>query len=125
MFAAHQITWFEGHQVGGQGGARTKETHPYNYDPFTTWLGSETPDGSAYTDHLFTWGPAKHDRLCEKHFGNAGQHWANREPEAIEAFLRDYLEAPRLVLCEIQEQCNQSSGFPCWFFSYRKNKEAA
>ena len=47
-----------------------------------------------------------------------------RDTDKIEAFLRDYLDAPELVLCEVQEHCNQATGFPCWFFAYRKTPAA-
>lgn len=99
---------------------RTKLTHPYNYDPFTTWRGPGEPDGSVYTDRLFQWGHEKHDKLCMKHFGDRGQYWGHRDTDKIEAFLRDYLDSPDLVLCEIQEHCNQATGYPCWYFAYRK-----
>ena len=98
---------------------RTKATHPYNYDPFTTWRGPGEPDGCVYTDRLYQWDNEKHDRLCMKHFGDRGQYWGHREPEKIQAFLRDYVDAPDLVLCEVQEHCNQATGYPCWYFAYR------
>jgi len=105
---------------------RTKATHPYNYDPFTMWRGPIEPDGCVYTDRIFQWDHKKHDTLCMKHFGDRGQYWYQRDTEKIEAFLRDYLDAPELVLCEVQEHCNQATGYPCWYFAYRKtpNTEA-
>lgn len=99
---------------------RTKATHPYSYDPFTVWRGRGKPEGGVYTDRLFQWDYKKHDALCIKHFGNRGQYWDQREPAKIQAFLRDYLGAPELVLCEVQEHCNQATGYPCWYFAYRK-----
>jgi hypothetical protein len=99
---------------------RTKFSHPYNYDPFTMWSGKDTPDGSVYTDRLYQWDPKKHDDLCTKHFGNCGQYWDYRSVDKIQDFLRDYLDAPELKLCEVQEHCNQATGYPLWFFSYRK-----
>lgn len=100
-------------------GVRTKATHPYSYDPFTMWRGPVEPDGSVYTDRLMQWDNKKHDELCLKHFGDTGQYWSQRRTGQIQEFLRDYLDAPNLVLCEVQEHCNQSNGFPCWYFSYR------
>ena len=102
-------------------GIRTKYSHPYSYDPFVVWRGTEKPDGSVYTDRLFQWDSQKHNMLCMKHFGNQGQHWSERDASKIEAFLRDYLDAPNLVLCEVQEHCNHGSGFPCWYLAFRKN----
>lgn len=120
MLSAKDMDWLTGEEVGAAPGRRTKASHPYSYDPFTIWRGKGTADGSVYTDRLFSWGPEKHDRLCEKHFGDSGQHWAGRAPEAIEAFLRDYLEAPQLQVCEIHEHCNVGNGFPCWYLAFRK-----
>lgn len=111
----HLMTWLSAGQ-----NVRTKMTHPYSYDPFTMWRGPDEPDGSVYTDRLFQWDHEKHDRLCMKHFGNKGQYWDHRDTDAIQAFLRDYLDAPNLVLCEVQEHCNQATGYPCWCFTYRK-----
>lgn len=102
-------------------GGKDKFSHPYDYDPFTVWKGRGTPDGSLYTDRLYQWDSAKHNELCLKHFGNVGQYWGDRAPAKIQEFLRDYLGKPNLVLCEIQEHCNASSGYPCWYFSYQEN----
>lgn len=110
--------------VSADPNVRTKATHPYNYDPFTMWRGQGEPDGGVYTDRLLQWDYEKHNRLCLKHFGNQGQYWADRDTDAIQAFLRDYLDAPELVLCEVQEQCNQSTGYPVWYFAYCKNPSA-
>lgn len=101
-------------------GARTKATLPYNYDPFTIWKGDGEPNGSVYTDRLYQWDAKKHNALCRKHFGNEGQYWAERDTDQIQAFLRDYFGAPELVLCEVQEHCNQATGYPCWYFAYQK-----
>lgn len=114
-----QMEW-----ISATGSKRTKLTHPYSYDPITTWTGNAKPDGSVYTDRLFQWGPEKHDQLCIKHFGDRSQYWGSRSVSAIQAFLRDYLDAPELVLCEVQEHCNQATGYPCWFLAYRKHPDS-
>lgn len=102
---------------------RTKWSHPYNYDPILQWAGGADPNGTVYTDRLLSWDYKKHDELCEKHFGDRGQYWSNRKPQTIEAFLRDYLDAPGLVLCVVTEHCNQSTGFPVWRLDYRKDTQ--
>lgn len=102
-------------------GARTKSTHPYSYDPIVQWRSNNEPTGTVYTDRLFRWDDAKHDALCLNHFGDAGQYWHRREPAKVEAFLREYLNRPALVLCAITEQCNQASGFPLWRLDYRES----
>lgn len=95
-------------------GIRTKFQYPYNYDPFTIWCGPGVPTDSVYTDRLLSWDFEKHNRLCEKYFGNTGQRWGNRDPKKVEQFLRDWFENPSIRLCEIVECCNQSNGFPLW-----------
>lgn len=106
--------------IDGKETVRTKFTHPYSYDPILQWRGSEVANGTVYTDRLLQWDYDKHNRLCEKHFGNRGQHWDNRDPAKVEAFLQDYLNEPGLKLCSITEHCNQASGFPLWRLDYRK-----
>ena len=106
---------------GQEPGARSKLTHPYNYDPILQWKGSGEPTGTVYTDRLLQWDYAKHNELCMKHFCDVSQYWDGRHPKAIEAFLRDYLDAPELVLCAITEHCNQATGFPLWRLDYRKS----
>ena len=106
---------------GANSGVRTKSSHPYSYDPILQWQGDAEPNGTVYTDRLWQWDHVKHDELCKQHFGDAGQYWGNRKSEAIEAFLRDYLGAPDLVLCTVTEHCNQATGFPLWRLDYRKS----
>jgi len=106
---------------GQEHGARSKLTHPYNYDPILQWQGGAEPNGTVYTDRLWQWDHAKHDQLCKTHFGDAAQYWDRRSPEAIEAFLRDYLGDPGLALCVVTEHCNQATGFPLWRLDYRKS----
>lgn len=100
--------------------SRTKETHPYNYDGFVQWRGgpNSAANGTIYSDRLLQWDYDKHNLLCKKHFGNRGQWWNQREPEKIEAFLRDWCDEPNLKLILVMEYCNQSSGYPCWRFDY-------
>lgn len=104
-------------------GQRTKKDNPYNYDSFNLWVGSDEWDGSVYSDHLYRWDSNKYNELCMKHFGNHGQYWDNRDPELIEAFLRDYLGNPSLELSKIEEHCNASNGFPCWLFCFKKSPQ--
>ncbi len=99
--------------------ARTKGQHPYSYDPILIFESKATPrNGTIYSDRLLRWDYEKHNALCIKHFGNAGQHWGNRPPPSIEAFLRDWCECRELRLARVVEYCNQANGFPCWRFDY-------
>lgn len=98
---------------------RTKIDHPYNYDGFVQWRSTETTDArksTIYSDRLFSQDHVRFNALCEKHFGNKGQYWEQRDPELIEAFLCDYFYKPDLKLYLIMEYCNQSSGYPYWRF---------
>ena len=101
---------------------RTKQEYPYSYDGFVSWRGGENKEANntIYSDRLLQWDFAKHDRLCEKHFGNKGQYWNSREPKLIEAFLRDWLVDQNLKLIFVMEYCNVSSGYPCWRFDFKQ-----
>lgn len=98
---------------------RTPQTHPYNYDSYIMWESSEEEGSSGcYSDRLLQWDYDKHNRLCRKHFGNEGQYWDQRDTSKIEAFLQDWHEEPNLRLVRIIQCCNQSSGYPVWYFSW-------
>lgn len=99
---------------------KTKFTHPYSYDPITQFMlcGVE-PTSTVYTDRLTQWDFAKHDRLCQKHFGNRGQYWDGRSPKLTEAFLRDWYDDPELILTAIIEYCNVATGYPCWRLDFK------
>jgi hypothetical protein len=102
---------------------RTPATHPYSYDGFVTHrLGkNEEAKDTIYSDRLLQWDYQKYNELSEKHFGNKSQNWYDRQPEKIEAFLRDWCEAPNLKLVLVMEYCNQSSGYPVWRFDFNAN----
>ena len=97
---------------------------PYSYDPFVLYraIGYAEMDVKSmfceYSDRLLTRDWDKHNTLCMKHFGDEGQSWSEREPSHIQAFLRDYLEAPDLVLTMIIQSCNVSNGYPVWAFRF-------
>lgn len=56
----------------------------------TIYSKDKKADDSVYTDRLHQWDYKKHNELLKKHFGNQSQHWDNRDPKKIEAFLNDY-----------------------------------
>lgn len=99
---------------------RTPIDHPYTYDSFVVWRNGDKKEatGGVYTDRLLQWDWDKHNALCRKHFGDEGQYWSDRDPELIEAFLRDWTENPNLRLIYVLQCCNQSSGFPLWYLAY-------
>ena len=99
---------------------RTKAEYPYSYDGFVVWRGGSNGQvtNTIYTDRLLGWDYDKHNRLCQRHFGDERQYWNRREPEKIEAFLRDWTGNPRLRLILIMEYCNWMSGYPAWRLDY-------
>ena len=103
---------------------KTKMTHPYNYDAFVIWesVNKDKANNTIYTDNLLHWDYDKHNKLCEKHFGNKGQLWADRKPEKIEKFLRDWTEDEKLELVRVMEHCNQATGYPLWRFDFISTK---
>jgi len=98
---------------------KTKYTNPYDYDPITIFHKEDSKTG-VYSDRLSQWDHEKYNRLCKKHFGNIGQYWDKREPEKVEAFLRDYIGKQNLMLCNIVEYCNVATGYPVWYFGYKE-----
>lgn len=110
--------------VGMHLGPRTKWEHPYSYDPILQFTTGEQADGSCYSDRLFGWyGYDVVRAKMQQHFGEQGDYWSQRKPKAVEAFLRDLLGRPGLKLTRIEEHCNVSNGFPCWYFAYQSGAE--
>jgi len=105
---------------------KDKYSHPYSYDPFIIYYNEkaeEEANDTIYSDRLLLWDWDKHNHLCEKHFGNQGQLWDNREPEKIEAFLSDFTGKQIVLIANIQ-YCNISNGYPVWRFDfYYKDKK--
>lgn len=104
---------------------RTPQTHPYNYDPFTIWGGpNPSANGSEWTDRLQQWDYSKYKALSEKHFSNGSRPFSSHgcQGELIQAFLRDFLDKPTLILTRVIEYCNQSSGYPLWCMVYVVDK---
>lgn len=104
------------------GTLKTKWSHPYNYDPITQFIRHDYPEDervdSPYSDRMFRWQPERFRELQKKHFGNQGDYWDGRSPEAIEGFLKDYYNSPDLLLVKVVEYCNQSTGYPVWQFFF-------
>jgi len=104
---------------------RPKHSYPYNYSPHANWQHPtelDSQNGGFYTDRAFTWDYEKYNTLCQKHFGNHGQYWNDRDPKKIEAWVRDYNDDQTLILTSVVEHCNQSSGFPLWYLGYYTEK---
>ncbi len=105
-------------------GKRTKITHPYNYDPITTFKVSGIPNGPVYSDRFFSWwGYDKVRQKMQEHFGDSSDYWGFRSPEKIEAFLQDMMQKLDLKLLIVQEHCNQATGYPVWYFAYHDSSK--
>ena len=104
----------------GRVASRTPYSHPYSYDPFVTFRCNQNvvPDNTVYSDRLYRWDTEKYNRLCRRYWDDEAQHFYERHPKQIEAFLRDYFGHPNLILTLIEQQCNQATGFPVWRFDY-------
>lgn len=113
--------------VGAHLGPRTRSQYPYSYDPILQFVKRDhphPPTGSVYTDRLFGWYGYQPVRdLQQKVLGTTCDYWSSFEPEEIEAFLRECLGYPDLVLLRIEEHCNQIIGYPLWFFSFWRDQE--
>ena len=95
---------------------RTPLTNPYNYDGYVIWQTEGKPNSTIYSNRLLQWDWNKHNTLYQKHFGDNGQRWENREPGKIEAFLQDWENNQNLKLIRVMQYCNQASGYPVWRF---------
>lgn len=118
-------TYYGGVNEHGKPVSRTKSEHPYSYDGFIVWRGGENKEANItqYSDRLYQSDYKKYNELSKKHFGNEGQNFSDREPKKIEAFLRDWCDAPKLKLVFIMEYCNASNGYPLWRFDFNANKK--
>lgn len=103
---------------------RTKQTHPYSYDGFVVYRGGDNSESnwSFYSDRLIQEDYKKYTRLSEKHFGDCGQYFYERNPKEIEEFLSDWIgRKGKLIL--VMEYCNMSSGYPTWRFEFKTEED--
>lgn len=66
------------------------------------------------------WDGEKFDRASKAHLPNGYHNMSNAR--RVEPFLRDYYEDPNLILVCIEEHCNASNGFPCFYFAFYQKK---
>ena len=100
--------------------------YPYTYDPFIVSFNEKATQeatDSIYTDRLLLWDFDKHDRLCQKHFGDKRQQWGHRDEKKIEAFLSDWTGKKIVLVANIQ-YVNVSNGYPIWRLDYYEEKNA-
>ncbi len=79
----------------------------------------EEDDSAVYSDRLWQWDSEKYDRCCMGVWGNRGQMFYDRKPEEIQRFLSLYL-GKEVVLTQIKQEQNASSGYDYWLFCYRE-----
>ena len=99
---------------------RSKLEYPYSYDPICIFKTQVVPTGSLYTDRLCLWYDA--DLLRDKmqhYFGEAGDYYSSRPINKIQLFLRDLMNHPSLEITQVEEHCNQATGYPVWFIAYK------
>lgn len=101
---------------------KTKWEYPYSYDGFVTYRNGDNAEVShtVYSDRLLQQDHDKTRKLMKKHFGNQGDYYSERSPEAIEKFLTEWFNDERpLKLILVMEYCNVSSGYPVWRFDIK------
>lgn len=96
---------------------RTKYSHPYSYDPITHYRSDEKGTDACYSDRLSQWDYKKYDACVKKHFKGGGGFASKKETEA---FMRDYMDAPKLQVTKLVEVCNASSGYAVFVIHYIK-----
>jgi len=94
---------------------RTRDSHPYNYDPFMVCGHDQKTNGGDYSDRLYEWNYEKAKACAEKHLCGVSEF---RNLAKVEAFLRDYHDQPELNLAYVIQMCNVSNGYPVWYFGY-------
>jgi hypothetical protein len=104
------------------GEIRTKQSHPYSYDPiryYSAAVGGVR--GSAYDDRMEGWDREKFNRCIEAmRAKNPSCGWMRdySNPQWTRDFLRMYWDEPLLEVTDIVEYCNQATGYPCWYFEW-------
>lgn len=104
--------------------ARTKYSHPYNYDPIVLIDSKAEGDESAYSDRMVGWNYDKFYACLHKINDGKGEmafRWGDRR--LVTALMRDYNDDPGLQVTRVVEMCNASTGYPVWLVVYKKGPE--
>lgn len=100
---------------------RTKDRHPYSYDPIVLLDSKTKGDASAYSDRMVGWNYDKFYACLHKindGKGEMGFRWSDRN--LVTALMRDYNDDPGLQVTRVVEMCNASTGYPVWLVVYKK-----
>jgi hypothetical protein len=96
--------------------------YPYSYSPFLIWHSRKKVENSrihtSYSDRLYRQDSDKFNTVCLKYFGDTGQYFDQRSPKDVEGFIGEFHGYEAVELISIEQQCNQSSGFPYWKFEF-------
>jgi hypothetical protein len=103
----------------GKSVKRTPDEYPYSYNGYIVYRGGPNSKVrmTLWSDRLRQEDHKKYDELCQKHFGNTGHYFHNRNVEDTEAFLREFTNEPKLKIMYIMQCCNHTSGEPLWRFA--------
>ncbi len=99
---------------------RTKQSHPYSYDPIVLIDTKEEGNGSAYSDRMMGWDPEKF-RACMADVGEMRFQWGNSQ--VVQRMARAYFDDVTLKVVKVIEMCNSSTGYPVWLIVWKSTKE--
>lgn len=103
------------------GPVHTKTTHPYSYDPIRYYHAQAHGDPeSCYSDRMASWDYDKwRSSIATMNGRHGGPHlWRMENGNQAQELLRLYFDAPELVLLDLIEWCNVSTGYNCFSFSF-------
>lgn len=121
MDANGKIIYSMGVNEHGQPVMRPKSTHPYCYDGFVVYraLPNSEANMTLYSDRLRSHHMKEWSELSKKYFGDDGDSFEGRCPNAIQKFLAEVTNKPNLKIVFIMEYCNRSNGYPVWRFDVK------
>lgn len=93
---------------------KTKESHPYNYDPLIIWgrPNSQT-NFEPFSNKIQEIDPTKYKTLLDKH---ELKNWT--DSKKTESFFKEFYGANKVTLFTIVEYCD-NNGYPYYRFSIR------
>lgn len=107
-------------------GFRSKQDHPYSYDPFTVWMDMSFKSNEdchvIYSDRMSQWDYQKNRTLQKEHLGKETDYLGDFTPNQLTNYLSAYLER-EIIMIRIQECCNVSNGYPLWVFWFKYKDE--
>lgn len=99
--------------------ARTKMSHPYNYEPIVLLRSEKKGTDNAYTDRMCGWDRDKFYKGLEQK-GELRFSWGDKTK--VNNFLRVYYDDPTIEVVQVVEYCNEATGYPTWFLGWVTKK---